>query len=272
MGWALFGFGAPCAFAGETACRTDQGALVVPAVADGLVGEFILDTGAARTVIDATQGSEAGLDKPTRIPVRLAGRTVMVTADVEPLDARTRDFATPITGVLGSDVLAGLIVDIDAWPCRVVIGARRRAPRRGAATLLMTLKDGVPQVGGAVADGTRTEPALFRIDTGSPRAVTLNAATARTEPPAVAGGEPRGTLRALAIGPFLEQDVDASLASGPTAPDFAGLGWPLLARYRIRLDYGQGVLTLMRRRGALPAGFASSASSVKLGAGASPEE
>jgi hypothetical protein len=245
---------------------------VVAADADGLIGEFILDTGAPRTVIDATQASEAGLDKPTRIPVRLAGRTVMVTADVAPLDARTRDFQTPITGVLGSDVLSGLVVDIDAWPCRVTIGERHRRPRRGAVTLPMTLPDGVPEVAGALADGTRSEPALLRIDTGSPRAVTLNAAVARTEPAAPAGAEPRGTLRALALGPFLEQEVDATLASDAAAPAFASLGWPLLARYRIGLDYGRGVLTLTPRRGALPAGFASSASSVKQGAGASPDE
>ena len=261
--------GAPGARAGEAACRTDQGALVVTAKADGLIGEFILDTGLARTVIDATQASEAGLAAPTRIPVRFAGATHWVVADVAPLDARTRNFATPITGVLGSDVLSGRVVDIDAWPCRVVIRAHGRAGGGNAGRLRVTLDGGVPVVSGAVSDGARAEPARFRIDTGSPLSVMFNATAAQTQPLGAAG---RGSLRALSLGPFLEQDLDAGVASGPSKPDFASLGWPLLARYRLSLDYRRGLLTLTPRRVGLPPGFAAGVSSAKLGGGAQPDE
>ena len=143
----VLGYFPGLALAGEVACRIENGVLVVPAIAAGVNGRFILDTGAAKSQIDVTQASEVPiLTDPVTGPVVLAGRTLpAVTMHVLALDARTKRFVIPISGVLGSDVLAGLVVDIDPSPCRIRLSEPRQARRfRAPITLPVTLSGGAP--------------------------------------------------------------------------------------------------------------------------------
>ena len=50
--------------AGETACWFENGVVVVPAEVAGVAGDFILDTGAAHTVLAETQAEGAGFADP----------------------------------------------------------------------------------------------------------------------------------------------------------------------------------------------------------------
>jgi hypothetical protein len=238
------------ASAGETACRIENGVVVVAAMAAGVNGAFILDTGAPHSQIDATQASEVPILTPVVTgPVRLAGRTVVVTMTVLPLDARTKRFVIPISGVLGSDVLAGLVMDLQAEPCRLRLSAPGEAsPFRGRMALPVELRDGVPFVRASVADGRTGRVASFRIDTGSafpaafsPDAARLTTADGQAPPPK---SLTPGRLRALSFGGALFENQTAGLTSDVPAPAIGAIGAPILARFRLRLDYGRRRLSL----------------------------
>jgi hypothetical protein len=51
---------APAARAGEVVCHYEGGVMVAPARVAGIAGDFILDTGSAHTVLDATRAASEG--------------------------------------------------------------------------------------------------------------------------------------------------------------------------------------------------------------------
>jgi hypothetical protein len=235
--------------AGESVCWIQNGVLLVPAQAAGVNGVFILDTGAATSLLDATQASEADIDQAAAVgEVRLAGRVVAgARMGVVALDERTRDFPTPIAGVLGSDVLAGQVIEVETGPCRLRISSPGRPARPRAWTLLpVELRDGVPYVRAGVSDGTRSRIGRFRVDTGSSLAVTFNASAARTTM-GDAEAPPRGRLRALSIDDALLENVTAGVTRETDADGLGRIGEPVWARYRMRLDYARGTLALAPR-------------------------
>jgi len=228
-------------WAGGSVCWVENGVLLVPAVAAGVNGVFILDTGAAQSQLDATQASEVGIGAATTTgQVRLAGRLYpSVQMQVLELDDRTRSFPTPIAGVLASDVLAGQVLTIEQNPCRVSLTRPGRSRRvRGAVTLPIELRAGVPYVRAGVSDGIRSQAGAFRVDTGGALAVTL----APNAAPLTRVG---GRLRALSIGGVLFENV--SSAPAPEATSDA-IGEPIWARFSMRLDYVSKTLSLSNPR------------------------
>ena len=225
--------------AADSVCWIQSGVLLVPAVAGGVNGVFILDTGAAQSQLDATQASEANLGDTAAVgEVRFAGRTFPnVRMQVLELDARTRAFPTPIAGVLGSDILAGQVLQIEPNPCRVRLTPAGRRPRRaGDIVLPITFRDGAPYVHASVSDGIRGAAGDFRIDTGGALAVTLPAGGPATE---------AGRLRALAVGGVLFENVPAG---APKDAAQGRIGEPIWARFAMRLDYAKRRLTLSNPR------------------------
>lgn len=234
--------GPACAAPAWTACRVEHGVLVVPARAAGLTGAFILDTAAPRSLLDATQASLAGIDgEVASAPVDLAGhRLAKVEMAVAALDARTRSQPTPITGVLGADVLAGLVLEVRPGPCRFRL-TTRAAPVRPLASLPVELRGGAPYVQAGVSDGARAELGRFRVATGSPAAVRLNDGLARIEGASKAVSAP---LRALSVGEVLVENPAAEVA--PEAdPGVAGeIGEPVWAAHGFQLDLRRQRLVL----------------------------
>ena len=233
----LIGLAAGGAEAGESVCWIQNGVLLVPAVAAGVNGVFILDTGAAHSQLDATQASEVDIADPAvTADVRLANRRFSaVSMQVVALDDRTRAFPTPISGVLGADVLAGQVLAVRPSPCRLSLTPSRPGLRRG---LPVTLRNGAPFIQAGVSDGMHTATGAFRIDTGSPAGA------------AIAGGPvtaPNHRLRALSFGGQLFEDVTA--LSGAEAGDGASgtLGEPIWSRFILRLDFGNRTLGLRER-------------------------
>jgi hypothetical protein len=171
--------------------------------------------------------------------------------DVVALDDRTRDFSTPITGVLGSDVLQGLVVEVRADPCRVTL-YRRKPPRSFWAPISMgvVMRDGVPYVRADVSDGTRGAAGLFRVDTGAEAAVRFNTRVAAIEPddggmsapPAPEGR--RANLRALSIDGVLFENIPAELDKEIAGPVIGAIGEPIWSRFAMRLDYRRRRLEL----------------------------
>ena len=214
------------AWAGDSACWIQNGVLLVPAVAAGVNGVFILDTGAAQSQLDATQASEVDITGAVATgDVRLAGRTFPgVPLQVAALDARTRSFPTPISGVLGSDILAGQVLEVRTEPCRLRISPARPGAAPGTAALPIELRAGVPFIRAGVSDGTASRIDAFRIDTGSPLPVTH---------PTAAGGR----IRALSLGGMLFENIAAAQGD-------AAIGEPIWSRFSMRLDYGSKTLRL----------------------------
>jgi hypothetical protein len=248
---AMFTAGAGAAAAGQTSCRIERGVLLVPAQAAGLSGEFILDTGAARSILDATQATEASITSDTTTaPVRLAGRLFPAVAmDVAALDDRTRDFSTPITGVLGSDVLKGLVVEVRSDPCRLTL-SRQGQPQTFAATsrTRLTMRGGVPFVWADVSDGTSSETGLFRLDTGADVAARFNPMAATIEPEGGGTASPLASLRALSIGGRLFENLSASLDKDISSPVMGVIGEPVWSRFAMRIDYRRRTLELAPAR------------------------
>lgn len=242
--------------AGETACWFENGVVVVPARVGAVVGDFILDTGQAQTVIAETQAQAAGYAGTAfTAPVRLAGRQIPgVAMSVQDIDVRTGLFPTPIAGVIGADVLKAYVVDVSFSPCRVRLSLPGRAPRfPAAASLPLTWIAGAPAVEAAVSDGPHAVSGVFRLATGSDTAVRVSDALAAA-PGADRPGElyPYGVLRprlrAVSIAGQIAENLPGGLIKAED-PGLAGeIGAPLLYAWRVRFDFPRGRLLLAPRR------------------------
>lgn len=228
---------------GWTACRIQDGALVVSAKAAGLTGDFILDTGTARSVIDATQATLAGIETDyVQAPVVVAGRRFpAMELAVAALDGRTRRQATPITGVLGADLLAGLVLEVIPAPCRL-----RLADRADAFAPLVALpvrvQDGVPALDAAASDGTVSISGRFRVSTGADVGVRLNPSLAHADG-VPADGEV-ATLRGLSLGGLLVEQPSAAVAAQDLPGADGEIGEPVWSAWGLVLDLKRGRLVL----------------------------
>lgn len=240
--------------AAQAQCVYEMGVVVVPASVLGAAGDYILDTGAARTLMHETRAQGSGFaDTSLAGEVRLgglalAGRPVQV-AD---LDARTAHFPTPVAGVIGADVLSAYVLDVDFAPCRVRLWRRGTAPPFPAEVRLpMSLRGGAPVIRAAVSDGPSARAGDFVVATGADRGAAISDAAAsaagidRPED-AYAYGARRPRLRALSLGGRLQENPTSALVKAAELPDGAlgVLGAPALSGWRLRLDFPRGRLEL----------------------------
>ena len=230
------------ASAGEVACRIERGVLVVPAQAAGLTGAFVLDAGAAQTVLDWTQMTEASIDARRTIAiVRFAGERRTIPMAIDALDARTRTQPTPITGVLGADMLDGQVLTVWPEPCRVRLdlAAPRRAGRGHPAGRAARRRCSGPR---GVSDGASAQLGQFRVATGEALPVRVSARIARAEGGAKGAKDPTGPLRALSLGGRLIENPQAGL---DVATDGEGaIGEAVWAGYGLQLDLRHNRLLL----------------------------
>ncbi len=168
-----------------------------------------------------------------------------MTLAVADLDARSAPFVTSLNGVIGADVLAPFVVDIQPDPCRLTL--YRTAPTRipGAVRLVVRKIDGAPAVIAGISDGATATQGWFAMDTGFPG---VEVADARyTRPPAQASAiadrlNPPARLRALSLaGRLFEQTAGGVMATPPPGLDGA-IGEAVWSRYHLRLDMRDGWL------------------------------
>jgi hypothetical protein len=243
---ALTAASAQAAPSGWRGCVISHGVLLVPAKAAGLTGQFVLDAATPRSVIDATQASLADLPETgVSVSVHVAGRHIpALPVTVAALDARTRLLPTPITGVLGADVLQDSVLEVWPAPCRFRLDAHASPMGRPLVSLPVDQRSGAPTIEAAVADDRHAVSGAFRIATGGGVPIRLSPALG-----AYRGASPdakglAAPLRALSIGPLLVERPLGAIADA-AEPGIAGeIGEPVWSRYGLRLDLRRGRLNL----------------------------
>jgi hypothetical protein len=242
--------------AGEAACWFEGGVVVVPAQVAGIAGDFILDTGAPRTLLHETKAQAEGIEATELSgPVRLAGLALPARpVGVADLDVRTWNLPTAVAGVIGADVLRDFVVDVSFRPCRVRLSRPGEAPPfRASRVLPLAWDGGRPTAQARVSDGARTLRGAFVVATGANVAVRLadDLASVPTARP-LQGSDadelyPNGRwlaeLGSLRFAGRTERRLGAGLM--PPEGDAAGvIGGPALARFRLRFDFPAGRLSV----------------------------
>jgi hypothetical protein len=220
------------AVAGETACWFENGAVVAPAAIGDMAGDYVIDLSAPRTLLHNTAAQRGGYAETALIlPVRVAGQQAPATAvTVEDLDYRGVGFSTPITGVIGADILDRYVVTLDFDPCRLRLErpGTPHGPEKGAIRVVMV--GGVPTIPAAASDGLTGVSGPFALDTASGGGVRARGAADGPRQ------KPAGTLRGLSLNGTLRQDLPAVVAGDLPAGVVGALGVQVLAAYRLRLD------------------------------------
>lgn len=239
--------------AGEIACWFEEGALVVPAIVAGAAGDYILDTGAPRTLLHETRAQAEGFaETQLRGDVRVAGIALSDRpVAVESLDARTYAHPTPIAGVIGADVLSGFVLDVRYSPCRVALHRPGRAPpMHGGLSLPMGRFGPLPLAPGSVTDGRAGARGPWIVAVSQALPARLNEAVASapgaTKPDELyPGGAWTAELAGLAFAGHVVQGARAGLLRQADADGALGaIGSPVLSRWTIRFDFPAGRLIL----------------------------
>jgi hypothetical protein len=228
---ALAASGGP-AVAGQTACWFENGAVIAPAAIGGLAGDYVIDLSAPQTLLHETAAQRGGYaDTALTLPVRLAGQQTPATAVVvRDLDSRGVGFVTPITGVIGADILDRYVVTLDFAPCRLRLESPGTTPNPAGGPLRVVMVGGVPTVVAAASDGLKGVSGPFALDTASNGAVRARGAADGPRQ------KPAGALRALSLDGTLRQDLPAVVAGDLPEGVVGALGVQVLAAYRLRLD------------------------------------
>lgn len=225
------------AWAGQTHCWFENGAVVAPAAIADMAGDFVIDLSAPRTLLHNTKAQMAGITTEVlTLPVEVAGLKVpAVSVTVADLDDRGAGFVAPIAGVIGMDVLAGHSVEIDFAACRLLIDEPWRARRQ--VVLPVEVVEGLPTITAAVSDGPRALQGAFAIDTASRAMARLSVRDATTTGPLAPSARHKAParLRALSIAGVLAENVPATLADDLPEGVTGTLGTGLWARHRLRL-------------------------------------
>lgn len=240
--------------AAEITCRFEGGAPLVAAVVAGIAGDYVLDTGAPRTLLHETRARAEGIATDDIVGnVRLAGMGVDgLSVGVADLDVRGWNLATPLAGVIGADALRGHVVDISYAPCRIRVSDPGEAPAFRGRALTLGWDLGRPTADGKVSDDAHEISGRFVIATGANAPVRL--ADDLAEAPGVAEAAelyPDGIwfarLPQVAFAGAVGRDVAAGLM--PPEGDVVGvLGGPVLAHFRLRFDFPAGRLVVAPAR------------------------
>ena len=157
------------AMAGQTACWFENGAVVAPAAIGGLAGDYVIDLSAPQTLLHKTAAQRGGYaDTALTLSVLVAGqRTPATGVVVKDLDYRGVGFSTPITGVIGADILDRYVVTLDFAPCRLRLEPPGATPNPEGQAMRVVMVGGVPTVVAAASDGVKGVSGPFALDTAS---------------------------------------------------------------------------------------------------------
>ena len=255
-----------------------RGLIVARATANGeRPVRILVDTGARRTIVDATLAKElklvpgeeiraygAGGAIDTRLAkgFRLAGLAEDLEVVELPLDGIAKEIGTPIDAILGQDVLATRVVQIDVAAGKLTFGTRPAAVFGADTVIPLRLRAGRPfLLATVVGPQGGTADAELLLDTGSDTTVELaqtytDEMSLRTRPDPLGrsitgiGGSVSVRvvdLREIRIGGHAVPvgDVRVFLPPANAASDGDGrLGGGFLSRFKTTIDGPGGKLVL----------------------------
>lgn len=200
---------------------TLTGALALVPVTIGSVSTpvlFVVDTGAAVTVVDGSLAGALTMDRflPKSGPARAtatglsaAGRTVFVRPVLADLRHIASVLGAPIQGLLGNDFLSGFAVTISYSEKRFLLDASISRPAAG----LPMRAGGMPFVHGSVRVGAKVLEGEFGVDTGLDTGAKLVAAKAKAAFPGLVTTNGYG-MSVEGAKPFALASVDFIRAGG----------------------------------------------------------
>ena len=236
--------------AGQTAdlaCHFEGGVIVVPASVAGIAGDYILDTGTPQTLLHETKAQTEGIAETALSgAVELAGlklddRPLLV----QDLDLRTWYLPTPVAGVIGMDVLANFVVDVEFAPCRVRLWHPGTAPRYKGRVMQMDRDNGRPTATASVSDGSHQITGPFVLATGASAPIRLADDLAKTSKPDDLYPEGAWLTRLPKVSFAGRSGRDVGVGLMPPQGEVVGvLGGPVLAHFRLRFDFLAGKITV----------------------------
>ncbi len=243
---------ASAAWAGETQCWYDNGAVVVAASFGDIAGDFIIDASAPKSLLLEDRANADGVETPTAVrDLVLAGEHVAgFEMPLTNLNERAVGFPTTINGVLGWDLLKRFKVQIQVSPCRLTLSrgaGGRRQP--GAVRLALRQIDGAAAVSAVASDGTRSRGGFFSVDTAS-MGSRFSPADTSFSPPLAHRIDPTwrfklpARIRAITLGGLLFENTPAGVTPAPPATLSGAIGLAVWSRYRMTLDGRRGWLDL----------------------------
>ena len=240
--------------------------------------QVLVDTGARRTLIDAKLAREMKLEAgeeiraygaggavDTRVAkgLRLKGLTEGIDVVALPLETIGKAVGTPIDVILGQDVLASRVLEIDGRTMRLTFGVRPAAVFGGDTVIPLTTRAGRPYVAATVVnpEGGLLSADLL-LDTGSDTTVELvqryadeTGLKTRADPLGRRITGVGGTvtvrvaeLREIRIGGRVvpSQEVRVYLPPASAASDGDGrVGGGFLSRFKVTID-GPGAKLVLR--------------------------
>lgn len=225
------------------ACSFERGVVVAPAVVAGIAGDYIIDTGAARTTLHETKALAEGIaESDLTGDVSLAGmRVKALPLKVADLDVRTWNLPTPAAGVIGADMLKGFVVDVSYAPCRLRLSDPGRAPRFAGRALDIAWDLGRPTAQASVSDDIHQVSGRFVIATSANVPVRLaddlaRAPAAPEERELYADGVWLARLPQMDFAGATGRDVAAGLMK-PEGEVVGVIGGAVLAHFRLRFDF-----------------------------------
>ncbi len=233
--------------AAEVGCHFDAGVIVVPAKVAGIAGDYILDTGSARTTLHETLAEAAGIaGESVAGDVVLAGiRLSDQTVAIADLDVRTWNLPTVGAGVIGADVLRNFVVDVSFAPCRVRLSRSGGAPAFRGRSLELGWDQGRPTAIASVSDDAHEVTGVFVIATGANAPMRLADDLAQTPPGASQELYPDGVWLARLPQVTFAGRTGRDVAAGLMKPDgdvVGVIGGQVLANFRLRFDFPAGRL------------------------------
>jgi predicted aspartyl protease len=248
---------------------TLSGALAFVPVAVGGTApvSFLIDTGAAVTVIDGSMAGVVGMDKvlPVTRPVRAPKTTFAVAGmsrDLEPALIDLKPVAAavglPVLGLLGSDFLSGFSVQLNYPEKSLALGPGKTF--KGPNSFALRFDD-LPFVRASIQQAGKVLEGEFGLDTGLDSFAKLSSARARRAFPAlqtarrqgvtISGAKPQhiAPFDALRIGGLDISNVTASISDDPpprgAGPDYVGMiGAPALLDRVLTFDVQGGWYSL----------------------------
>ena len=238
-------------------------------------GWFIFDTGAESTVVESKYAASAGLRQSgkttgtgsagTAVAGVIKGATfnlsTLKASDLTvyelPLEAISVGLGVRIAGILGNDVIAGTVAEIDYPDLRLTLYSPAAFNSPSTAEVLpLTIEEHLPFVRASIDAAGRTTPAKLEIDTGSTGAVLFNSPFVRRHRLATSLGRSMGArtggvggtgtsrvarVNGIQLGKTLIKEPIATLytgAKGDNASDsYDGLlGGAIFRRFKVTVD------------------------------------